>query len=937
MKRAAFAILLLSLSLAAYSFPTVNVKGRITDAKTGEPVVGAVVRLDKDYLWATTDVNGEYSMQKIDAGTYILNISCLGYVDIEKEISLRKDSLAMNFRLNVSTLALNEVVVTAETSKDNLNTTQKLGRNALDHLQMSDMSNISALLPGGKTINPDLTVSNPLSLRSAGLAVGNAAFGTAIEMDGVRIGGNADFNGMGGVGTRSISVDNIESVEILTGVPSAEYGDLNSGLVRVITKKGRSPVSVVFSVNPRTYETSVSKGFDLGNDRGILNVSGEWARATKKLSSPYTSYTRRSFTVDYSNTFKKVLRLEAGLSGNIGGMNSKNDPDSFSEAFEKANDNSLTPHFKAVWLLNRSWITNLTMDGSIYYNDRHTQVHEYNSYASSQPAVHSEVAGYYIADALPLNYYSDRIIDSKELDYSLSLKYSWLKRWNKVKNMLKAGLQWKADGNVGKGEYYKDASLAANGYRPRPYKDYPYMFNLAGFVEDNLELPLWGTILDLGLGLRYEKISVKGSRYNRLSGLSPRLNAKWHFGDNFSIRGGWGVTEKSPSFFVLYPKQEYLDIQTFGFSYGDSGAASYIYYTIPYTNRFNPDLVWQKNYNSEIGADAKFKGVKLSLTGYCNITYDPYMTSTVYDPFTYNIMSLPDGYKVSAEDKVSVDPNTGYVTFTKPGHAPVTSELKVEDKTFVASPMADNGARIIRAGAELTVDFPEIKPIRTQFRLDASYGYIRYVDENDVYYYKTGWSHTRLQDRSYQYVGIYPGNAGVSNGRRLNSVDMNVTAITHIPQARLVVTCRLEAALLRRNRNLSSYNGKDYAFTVDAGSIRPTGGYIYDGNSYSAVKPIAYMDLDGKIHQWTEVEDHSSEYNNLILRSGNIYTFAKDGYDPYFSANISVTKEIGNHVSLSFFANNFTNSRRFVKSHATGMSAIFTPVFYYGLTLRLKF
>ena len=78
MKRAAFAILLLSLSLAAYSFPTVNVKGRITDAKTGEPVVGAVVRLDKDYLWATTDVNGEYSMQKIDAGTYILNISCLG-------------------------------------------------------------------------------------------------------------------------------------------------------------------------------------------------------------------------------------------------------------------------------------------------------------------------------------------------------------------------------------------------------------------------------------------------------------------------------------------------------------------------------------------------------------------------------------------------------------------------------------------------------------------------------------------------------------------------------------------------------------------------------------------------------------------------------------------------------------------------------------------
>jgi hypothetical protein len=55
------------------------------------------------------------------------------------------------------------------------------------------------------------------------------------------------------------------------------------------------------------------------------------------------------------------------------------------------------------------------------------------------------------------------------------------------------------------------------------------------------------------------------------------------------------------------------------------------------------------------------------------------------------------------------------------------------------------------------------------------------------------------------------------------------------------------------------------------------------------------------------------------------------------SANLSITKEIGDHVSLSFFANNFTNSRPYVKSLATGVGAIFTPAFYYGLTCRLKF
>ena len=47
--------------------------------------------------------------------------------------------------------------------------------------------------------------------------------------------------------------------------------------------------------------------------------------------------------------------------------------------------------------------------------------------------------------------------------------------------------------------------------------------------------------------------------------------------------------------------------------------------------------------------------------------------------------------------------------------------------------------------------------------------------------------------------------------------------------------------------------------------------------------------------------------------------------------------EVVGHVSLSFYANNFTNSRRAVASYATGVAAIFTPDFYYGLSLRLKF
>ena len=98
-----------------------------------------------------------------------------------------------------------------------------------------------------------------------------------------------------------------------------------------------------------------------------------------------------------------------------------------------------------------------------------------------------------------------------------------------------------------------------------------------------------------------------------------------------------------------------------------------------------------------------------------------------------------------------------------------------------------------------------------------------------------------------------------------------------------------------------------------------------------------FLDLDGNVHPFTAAQAADPDFANLILKSGNIYTFAQDGYGMYMSANLSITKEIGDHVSLSFFANNFTNSRPYVKSMATGVGAIFTPAFYYGLTCRLKF
>ena len=318
----------------------------------------------------------------------------------------------------------------------------------------------------------------------------------------------------------------------------------------------------------------------------------------------------------------------------------------------------------------------------------------------------------------------------------------------------------------------------------------------------------------------------------------------------------------------------------------------------------------------------------------------PYKYTSTYTPFAYNVLQLPEGFELSANPQITVDNQTGmgYIRDDEDSYwTPL--DVKVKDQTFVRSTSPDNGPDITRRGAEMIIDFPEITPLRTQFRVDAAYTYSKYIDNSLSYYYQNGWSHTSLANRSYQYVGIYANgdnSSTTANGKRTHSLDANITAITRIPKARLIISCKLEASLIKRSQNLSEYNGTSYAFNVSENSNEKTGGSIYDGNSYTAIYPVAYLDLNNEVHPFTAAEAENPDFAHLIRKSGNAYTFVADGYDPYFSANISITKEIGDHVSLSFNAINFTNSRAYVKSYATGTSAIFTPNFYYGLTCRIK-
>ena len=60
MKRFCLILLLALAVLPLCAAPTVRISGKVLEAGNNEPVLGAVVRLDENYLWAVTDVDGAF-------------------------------------------------------------------------------------------------------------------------------------------------------------------------------------------------------------------------------------------------------------------------------------------------------------------------------------------------------------------------------------------------------------------------------------------------------------------------------------------------------------------------------------------------------------------------------------------------------------------------------------------------------------------------------------------------------------------------------------------------------------------------------------------------------------------------------------------------------------------------------------------------------------
>lgn len=897
--------LIILLNLLSIYVKAQSLTGRVSDASDNTSLIGATVFISADGFSAsaTTDKDGRFSIvlsnkKGFDTNkTYNVKVSYVGYKQWKRNLSIQKSrNISVKMESNTQ---LNEVVVTAREGGQGPTSTL-IGRDAMRHLQPNSIADIMELLPGGYAKDPDMGSANTITLRETGTmgAYGSttrnnnysiSSLGTQFVVDGVPIStdANLQYSPMGGtqsststssaegqrnitnrgVDMRSISTDDIESVEVVRGIPSAEYGNLTSGVVNIRKIRRSTPLTARFKADGYSKLFSLGKGFSIDKQGNtIANIDLGYLDSKVDPTDNLENYKRLTGSLRITDKRKRGdygYRWNASLEYTGSFDNSKEDPDinygrieEYRSSYNRvALTNSYNISMPARLLLKEIEVnTSVSMQFDRLHQRRLVAPQRYGIVPLSWTDGENEAAAVYA------EYVADYLCDGKPFNAYVKAKGVMQFKALQTDNTVKFGLNWDINKNFGRGQVYDmEHPLSVTGWssRPRKYSDIPALQNLSIFAEELMKFQLGQSKFELMGGLRLNTIPGLSSDYD-MSGkiyADPRVNLSWHLpkfdvgGKPFEItlNGGYGITTKMPTLNYLYPDKYYSNFICLAYydtnnPTQDSKFIVHTYIQDPTNYNIRP----ARNNKWEVRLDLRWNDNSLSVDYFQERMTSGFRYASIYDTYTYNYY---DATQMSAGKDYQTLPYE------------VRQVLDGYQQT-------SNGSRLLKHGIELQFTSQRIRLLRTRINITGAWFRSTYTNSQPMF--ESVSSVVNNQAVSDKYVGLY----NWSDGRQNDRLNTNFTFDTQIPEWKLIFTTSFQCMWLIRTKTM----WKD--------------GY-----------PMAYISADdGELHTFTTESE-----NNIYLQQ-LIKTYNEDQFKPFtvpmsMTVNLKVTKEIGRYMRLSFFAN----------------------------------
>ncbi len=912
-----YCILALGLATTMYAYAqTHQISGVVVD-KSGNTIPTVSVQIKSINVKTSTQIDGTFRLSGLQPGKYDVEFSHVGFKRSTRRISLSKDNV-INVILEPSNTDLQEVYVTAKESK-RISTSSIIDKEAMKLLQPSSFSDILELLPGGRSIDPDLTVNNRITLREANPRSGyeTGSLGTQFSIDGASInnsGSLASMQGLyssdpnasrdntsSGIDMRSISTDNIARVEVIRGISSVEYGNITSGVVLIDRIEGNTPWTARLKMDGFSKLASIGKGISFKEHNYTLNMDAGYLYANDLPIDIFTKFQRVNTSIRGKKTWSSKLNLvewKHNLDLNTTLDGDRMDPD---------NDYALTDSYKltkrSIGLTNiLKWternantaFTKLEFINSISHNSNQLYSSKFTQASSATLLVNSLIEGSHEASYLTPSYVSDVRVSDKPFNINTKITSDWLFKTG-FTHRIKIGAEHSYSKNFGFGQRY-DINLppqANIGVRPRDFRNVPAYSNLAIFAEDQFQIKLGKFRWENAVGIRTFSLLNLDNKYSLSTNfkIDPRWNSRLHLplfyvNDkpfHIALSGGYGVQSLAPTSLYLNPQLDYHDEVELNY-YHNNPAYRLAWANTTITDPTNYNLDLAKNTKAELGLNWDWNNYNFSIT---------YFDEQSNSGFVNNSPTKVISYK--EYDNTSVNPNE------------ITSKPTINDfdfneaGRFISYRQYLNGSKTNKRGVEYQFSTKRFDLINTRITLNGAW--FRTLYTNSIPVDRLINSNVIVDGRKNQISATYLNIDGYIDER----FNTNISFDSTLPILGL--------------QTFVSFQSLWYTSNI---------------RTQKSDLPISYKGIDGVVYPYTEEDRNNPILGYLDLKSDPIL-YRKNTIPLDLQVNLKAVKSIQDFMSIGMFVNRLIKYTPDYTNNGIQYSRRNFDAPYFGMELNLKF
>lgn len=304
-----------------------TLSGRVTDASSGESLIGVNVAIPSLNQGSVTDVDGRYSIN-LAPGTYTVVTTYIGYSRISREVTIANANVTLNIELQQDIVGLDQVVVVGYGEVSRRSVTGSISSVRGDEIQFAPVNTVENAIQGrvsGVFIQQNNgKLGQGIQMRVRGSSSVSASNQPLYVVDGIPV--VMDDYSLSAASTNPMSQFNfndVESIQILKDASAAAiYGSrAANGVVLITTKQGRAG-KTNFNYTYQFGTSEPTNTVDMMDAKQYVNWMYQAAQNTDRIRASQGLSQNRVFiledTFDYlaqGTDWRRCLNTEFGGTG----------------------------------------------------------------------------------------------------------------------------------------------------------------------------------------------------------------------------------------------------------------------------------------------------------------------------------------------------------------------------------------------------------------------------------------------------------------------------------------------------------------------------------------------------------------------------------------------------------------------------------------------